>query len=904
MLNVTAQKSAQGAKDYFARSDYYSEGAELVGHWGGKGAVLLGLSGEVQETAFHRLCDNLHPHKTGEQLTKITRDNRRVGYDFTWSAPKSVSVVEALTGDGRITEAFRESIRETMGEVEAELETRVRKKGQDTTRNSGNWAYAEFIHKTSRPVNGVVCPQLHAHCFAFNATLDPIENEFKAADFSRIKSEGYYWQAVQQARFAKKLQEIGYSTRKTKDAFEIAGIPQSAIEKYSLRKNLIDRVAEKLGITDPKAKARLGATTREAKDHSVPYKDLLEMWDKWLTPNERQAILDVSDAATPRSVVTDDWAHVQFAAEHIFERKSVVDERRLMTLALRHGCGEVTPEGVRAEVKKLRLLRREEKGKTLVTTREIRDEENRVLSFATAGKGTCRPLVGDEPIAFKDQQLDEEQRRAVELPLRSADRVMIIKGKAGTGKSKLTAEVVSQIEAGGKQVVIVAPTTPAVNVLRDDGFPADTLARLLVDPKMQESAERGFIVLDEAGLVGSKSMAQLFAVAKERHARVLLLGDTAQLASVERGAPLELLERTGKVAVAEVTEIRRQCSREYRDAVKLLAAGKAGEGLDKLDAMGRVKGMWIRNKFDEVAKEYADRLGDIEDRKDRKTLEKRMKQAAIICATHAEGAKVSEKVRDELRARGMIGEKDKEDREFRRLVPLQWSQAERGDRSRYDGSEIAQFHRNSKKYKTGQRVSAAELLEQASIDNAGHFATYGESTIKLAKHDLIRTTAKGKTLDGKHTVGNGSVYMVEGFDRQGNIKLTNGWTLSKDHAHFNHAYVTTDFGAQGRTVEHVMVVASRESYPAVTKRGFYVDVSRGRSSATIYADDVRSLRQVIEQNRPRLSATELAAKPKVSQWKRMHERLARIRLNALVAAKRSARQAAAAWRPQEYGYER
>lgn len=903
MLNVTAQKSAEGAKAYFARSDYYTEGAELVGHWGGKGAVLLGLSGEVQETAFHRLCDNLHP-QTGEQLTKITRDNRRVGYDFTWSAPKTVSVVEALTGDDRITQAFRESIKETMSEMEAELETRVRKKGQDTTRNSGNWCYAEYIHKTSRPVKGVVAPQLHIHEFALNVTLDPIENQWKAAEFRRIKSEGYYWQAVQQARFANCLQALGYSIRRTKDAFEIAGIPQSVIEKYSLRKNLIERVAERLGITDPKIKAKLGATTREAKDHSVPYNDLLEVWDKWLTPNERQTILDVSDAATPRSVVTDDWAHVQFAAEHVFERKSVVDERRLMTLALRHGCGEVTPEGVRMEVKKLRLLRREEKGKTLVTTREIRDEENRVLSFATAGKGTCRPLVSDESIPFKDQELDEQQRRAVELPLRSVDRAMIIKGKAGTGKSKLTAEVVAQIEARGKHVVMVAPTTPAVNVLRDDGFPADTLARLLVDSKMQESAERGFIILDEAGLVGSKSMSQLFAVAKGRHARVLLLGDTSQLASVERGAPLELLERTGKIAVAEVTEIRRQRSREYRDAVKLLAAGKAGEGLDKLDAMGRVKKMPLWDKFDEVAEEYADRIGEIEDKKDRATLEKRMKQAAIICATHAEGAKVSEKVRDELRAREMIGEKDKEDREFRRLVPLQWSQAERGDRSRYDGTETVQFHRNSKKYKAGQRVSAAVLLEQPAIDNAGHFATYRETTIKLAKHDLIRTTAKGKTLDGKHTVGNGSVYMVEGFDRQGNIKLTNGWTLSKDHAHFNHAYVTTDFGAQGRTVEHVMVVVSRESYPAVTKRGFYVDVSRGRASATIYADDVRSLRQVIEQNRPRISATELAAKPRASRWRRMQETLARVRLNTLVAAKRSAQELAAAWRPQEYGYER
>ena len=126
MLNVTAQKSAEGAKAYFAQSDYYTEGQELVGRWGGKGAVLLSLSGEVQKPEFDRLCDNLHP-KTEKQLTAITRDNRRVGYDFTWSAPKSISVVEALTGDERILEAFRDSIKDTMSDMEAELQTRVRR---------------------------------------------------------------------------------------------------------------------------------------------------------------------------------------------------------------------------------------------------------------------------------------------------------------------------------------------------------------------------------------------------------------------------------------------------------------------------------------------------------------------------------------------------------------------------------------------------------------------------------------------------------------------------------------------------------------------------------------------------------------------------------------------------------
>src|SRR4029077_4808420 len=125
-------------------------------------------------------------------------------------------------------------------------------------RTSGNWAYAEFIHLTSRPVNGLPCPQLHAHCFVANASYDVVENQWKAGQFGKIKGDGYYWQAVQQVRFANRLQELGYSIHKTKDAFEIDGVPETVLKKFSLRTGVIERVAAKLGITDPKAKAKLG----------------------------------------------------------------------------------------------------------------------------------------------------------------------------------------------------------------------------------------------------------------------------------------------------------------------------------------------------------------------------------------------------------------------------------------------------------------------------------------------------------------------------------------------------------------------------------------------------------------------------------------------------------------------
>jgi conjugative relaxase-like TrwC/TraI family protein len=98
MIRITQQDSAKDAKRYYATADYYSEGQELVGQWGGQGAARLGLEGTIDQIFFERLCDNLNP-RTGEPLTVRTRADRTVGYDFTFSVPKSVSLLYALSGD-------------------------------------------------------------------------------------------------------------------------------------------------------------------------------------------------------------------------------------------------------------------------------------------------------------------------------------------------------------------------------------------------------------------------------------------------------------------------------------------------------------------------------------------------------------------------------------------------------------------------------------------------------------------------------------------------------------------------------------------------------------------------------------------------------------------------------------
>ena len=115
----------------------------------------------------------------------------------------------------------------------------------------------------------------------------------------------------------------------------------------------------------------------------------------------------------------------------------------------------------------------------------------------------------------------------------------------------------------------------------------------------------------------------------------------------------------------------------------------------------------------------------------------------------------------------------------------------------------------------------------------------------------------GKTADGKHRLNNGSQYVVDGFTRQGDIVLNNGWTVGKDFGHLDYGYVVTSHASQGKTVDRVFIGQSSESFPASSREQFYVSVSRARQQATVYTDDKESLLDAVSRSDERLSATEL-----------------------------------------------
>src|SRR5262245_54578031 len=145
MLRIIQNSTADGAKRYYSSADYYTEGQELIGIWRGHAAARLGLNGTIDKKDWDALCDNRDP-STGEVLTARQKENRRVGYDFNFHVPKSVSVLYGLTQDERIVTAFRQAVGGTMRDMESEMQTRVRAGGQNKDRSTRNMVWGEFVH--------------------------------------------------------------------------------------------------------------------------------------------------------------------------------------------------------------------------------------------------------------------------------------------------------------------------------------------------------------------------------------------------------------------------------------------------------------------------------------------------------------------------------------------------------------------------------------------------------------------------------------------------------------------------------------------------------------------------------------------------------------------------------------
>lgn len=849
---------------------------------------MLGLSGQVDEADFHALVDNVNP-ASGERLTARTKSNRTIGYDFTFNAPKSVSVAWAMTGDERIVATFRKAVADTMAELEDEAKTRVRTKGRtDAERTTGNLAWAEFVHFTSRPVNGVEDPHLHAHCYTFNATHDEAEGRWKAGQFRDLKRDAPYWEAAFHARLSKGLAEQGFAIERGSKSWEIAGFEPETLTKFSRRTAQIEAKAKELGITYTDDKAALGAKHRENKREGVTRQQLQSEWTARMSGDELDAVANLRTVRSDQPAVTPKQA-VDYALNHCLETKSVAPEKEVLRVALRRGAGSLDAEAVKNHFRgrgRDDVVVRSVAGRRMVTTAEILKEEKDMLDFARSGRGAAVELAPDAEI--KVGFLNDGQRDAIRHVWTSRDRVTSILGGAGSGKTTLLQEVVRGLEEKGLGVRAFAQSADASRgVLRSEGFKhADTIYNLLQNEKHHDAIRNGVIVIDEAGLVDSRTMGEVFDLAKEQNARVLLVGDTRQHQSVARGDAMRLLRDEAGIVPAEVTEIMRQTG-SYKDAVKAISDGDTAQGFAVLDQLDAIEEVGNDVRHERLAGDYCSAINA-------------GKSALVVSPTRAEGQRVTDEIRGRLKRTGKLMQDEKT---IKRLDDRRLSTPQKQDQAQYQVGDVVVFHKAARNYRRGESVplhsmqgkplatvdlpergikhgerfrvvgvgknvmveDAAGRVTPLPLKEAERFNVFAERDLGVSIGDRLRITGNGKAVDGKQRLNNGDLATVAGFTKDGNLRIIRDQDAKKktetvmagNYGQLTHGYCTTSHASQGKTVQRVFVAQGSESFVASSAEQFYVSVSRGKEQVKIYTDDKAELMDAVKRSGQRVSATEL-----------------------------------------------
>jgi len=422
---------------------------------GGKGAKILGLTGDVERKDFVALANNRWPGANGQRLTarmnktrleevtdkktglpvidpetgdvrKREVSNRRAGYDFTFSTPKSVSLYLAINEDKIVEQLIAGAIDETMAAIEAGMKTKVRKGYQQENRVSSNMVYAKFIHGETRPVDGIPDPHYHVHVFAMNATFDEVEKEWKALEVGNTVGDRTFYEAYFHHLLATKLETSGYGIRRTEHHFELASVNRELVEKFSRRTKLIEQrardrytvleaqaralmkstnmafddafahVVDEIGGDWDKWKSELGARDRESKN-SAKYKvreELVIHWQSEMTAEERESLRPECVRSAFSQNLLDTRAAKELAIQHLFEQVSLKRELHVAGMLLRRGIARVPATEALTWVKSDPLFVRPDPDGRLVTTREIQDAEEKMIRLAAEGQDRHEALGG------------------------------------------------------------------------------------------------------------------------------------------------------------------------------------------------------------------------------------------------------------------------------------------------------------------------------------------------------------------------------------------------------------------------------------------------------------------------------------------------------------------------------
>jgi len=902
MINVA---SAGQAMHYFSADNYYTkdEGLEQS-EWFGKGAQTLGLSGRVEDEAFFEL---LSGKVDGQQLGKTVINeetgereiDHRPGVDMTFSAPKSVSLMAEVGEDGAVRAAHEIAVQKALSYMEAELAaTRQMTNGELESVQTGNLAVAMFRHNTSRDLD----PQTHTHAVIMNVTQRE-DGEWRSLTNDQLYKSQRTIGAIYMGELAQQLQAAGYELRRTDDKgnFEIAGISREQVEHFSQRRAEIEASLKARGIdiNDATAQDKETATLMtRARKVDVDHEDLINAWrqraqDVGLNLN---AIKEAAAARGEKGGVMREDAltgrqAMEFAAAHVIEREAVVPKSSLLNAALEHGVGRVSPVEVQKAFNRLEVeghLIKLPDGN--YTTAKMLKSERWAIDQVRAQKGQARQIMDPKSVeallgraeARQGFKFTAGQREAISTVLVSEDRFVAVQGLAGTGKTTMLKALRELAQEQGQTVRGMAPTGAASKVLaRETGVATDTVSMFLIKEKQLQNGialartyAPDFVrkpelwIVDESSFLSQRQKAQLDSLAIKAGTKVVYLGDTLQLQSVEAGKPFELAQKHG-IQTAYMTEISRQKTEDLKGVVDIIVGrdqvapgerltmaqlnnnGRAFEQMDKAGMVKEIKG--------------GDAIGALV--KDVLRLDRSERDRTIVITAYNEDRqRINAGVRDGLKASGeLVGD----DHRLDVLVSKGWTRAVLKESQYYSPGDVVRFGKDYQQLD----ASKGEYMHVVSTNAPAGVVTlqkgdggiieweprkhnnvevYDREQRVIAQGDMIRITRNGTDLKNGEVV---RVAAIEGAraaveQLQGGSRATHQLDLNQN-PHWDHAYASTVHASQGatqhRAIFHIRAPVSdneRKQEAQLARlarvfgdRSFYVGTTRASHELAIYTND-------------------------------------------------------------------
>ena len=580
--------AAKLAANYYQEhsADYYVEDLDHQGQWIGQGAEELGLQGAVDRDEFQL---SLAGYAGGHQVKNAGHEDRQMGWDLTFSAPKSVSIVWAGAGASHkqeIEEAHQRAVGVAFDYLEANTITRRGAGG--VIHEQARLVASRFNHHTSRAGD----PQLHSHVVVsnFSVRTDGTVGTIDSRVFYQNKMAAG---ALYQVEMAWQMQRLGYQVEQgIKGTFRLSDVTQEAERVFSKRDQQIDELAYERGIETYAGTRGIVLATRANKVNS-DLSEREETWNREAREHKVELNIERNRVQELTTDISDDEI-LTLASQRLNENQSTFKENALLretamaSLGTRRGeevlelVQEAQSEGYIVKLENGLLttpdMARIELGIMDQVGRMV-EEEGFFVDSDQAIKEGITTLDGNKiPFSY-------EQRVAINVAT-DHSALAVIQGRAGTGKSTmLTAVKDSYVREGFKVQGIALAGVAADNLYKESGIESKTIASWL-NPNQKIDA-RSVVIIDEAGMVGSKQMADIIQKVEQAKAKLILVGDERQLQPIAAGGILHAIDqRVAEIAPqysTVVKDIRRQREDWMKDVVQSAAQGFTQEALEALD---------------------------------------------------------------------------------------------------------------------------------------------------------------------------------------------------------------------------------------------------------------------------------------------------------------------------------